>query len=114
MLEWNFIWILVYKILRLRTKLHRKQKIDIPLHDAGKVLIKCRDKPAAVPNIQRKLKITVKCYNCKVFCLYYDSTARQYAVYRILLKKLKGTYPRRCGRVCAFLPAATLFKIEKL
>lgn len=60
MLEWNFIWILVYKILRLRTKLHRKQKIDIPLHDAGKVLMKCRNQVTAVPNAQRKQEITIK------------------------------------------------------
>lgn len=60
MLKRNFIRILVYKILRLRTELRRKRKIDILLYGAGKISMKCRNKTAVVVNIQRKMKIIVK------------------------------------------------------
>ena len=46
------------------------------LHNAGKVLMECRDKADVVRNVQRKQKITVKCYNCKALRFYGGSTAR--------------------------------------
>lgn len=60
MLKRNFIQMLVYKILRLRTELRRKRKMDILLYGAGKIPMKCRNKTAIVVNIQRKMKIIVK------------------------------------------------------
>lgn len=60
MLKRNFIQILVYKNLHLRTELRRKRKIDILLYGAGKIPIKCRNKTAVVVNIQRKMKIIAK------------------------------------------------------
>lgn len=60
MLKRNFIQILVYKNLHLRTELRRKRKIDILLYGAGKIPMKCHNKTAVVVNIQRKMKIIAK------------------------------------------------------
>ena len=60
MLKRNFIQILVYKNLHLRTELRRKRKTGILLYGAEKILIKCRNKTAIIVNIQRKMKIIVK------------------------------------------------------
>lgn len=60
MLKRNFVQVLVYKNLHLRTELRRKRKMDVLLYGAGKIPIKCRNKRAIVVNIQRKMKIIVK------------------------------------------------------
>ena len=60
MLKRNFIQMLVYKNLHLRTELRRNREIDILLYGAGKIPMKCRNKTAIVVNIQRKMKIIVK------------------------------------------------------